>query len=156
MGKEWEDFRSALNVAIKHSGRAKMSIAAGIGISSGALSRIINGANGPSTDTIEKILAYFGYEDMWSFLKIGRPDVCQEQNAETLAVGMQLEDDDLPPEKKKLIADARMILACGNSVAVEALTHNIRYFAHAVTLEQRVMALEKKLSVISIRKEDAA
>lgn len=53
-----------------------------------------------------------------------------------------------PPELAELLEGARKVLTSGNPIAFDALERNIRYFSHAIEVENRMQAMESKLSEV--------
>ena len=47
---------------------------------------------------------------------------------------------------EELLEDARKILSSGNQAAIDALERNIRYFSHAIDLENRLNELENRMT----------
>jgi len=58
---------------------------------------------------------------------------------------------DEDPAVAELLELARKVLKSGNRVACEALERNIRYFAHAIEVEERFRRLESRLSALEER-----
>lgn len=54
--------------------------------------------------------------------------------------------DDVPT--RELLDSARKVLSSGNQMAAEALEKNIRYFAHAIEIENRLVRLEEEVRFI--------
>lgn len=50
-----------------------------------------------------------------------------------------------------LLNDARKILTSGNQAAIDALERNIRYFSHAIDVENRLMEIENRLAAVEKR-----
>lgn len=110
------------------------------GCSQGALSGLENDKAKPAAETIANLLRHTDIDIRW--LLTGEGAIYISSSGEGGPTG---ED----PEIIELLEGAKRVLKSGNPIAFDALERNIRYFDHAVAVEERLRETEAKMELMS-------
>ncbi len=108
------------------------------GVSTGNLNGLINDDNKPSSKFLARMLELFNVNINWLLTGNGSKYIKPDGHEE---------DED--PGTADLLARARRVLTSGNSVAVDTLERNIRYFDYAVTTEEKLRKTENRVKKLA-------
>ncbi len=111
----------------------------------------------PAAEHLIRIRDTYGVNLDWLLTGKGEPYLKSLEEGVALESDFQynLPDPDLeaPPDQSEsrldeVLALARKVLASDNHQAAEALEKNIRYFAHAAAVEERLASMEERLGAV--------
>jgi hypothetical protein len=128
---------------------------------------ILSGKRGPSVELIAGLHIYFSDKIFWlltgkgdRFGKIKDLQEVPKNPDESAAVAAIDESQRVPntmepqakfnlaPGAADLLQKAHAVLKSGNPVAIDAVAHNINYFAYAIESENRHKQMEKRLETL--------
>lgn len=129
------NFFKRLTLFVDELGMTQTEFADSVGISQGYLWYVLKGKKGPSVELIAGL--YNVYRDKFHWLVTGEEAVSRKDEKDTYIY------KDEYPEIADLLEGARKVLKSGNKVAYEVLERNIRYFSHAVSVEQKLKNIKE-------------
>lgn len=97
----------------------------------------------PKVDHIVRIHETYGVNINWLLVGTGEPYHRVNDNGELPTVDRA--------EIRDLLRLAKEVLTSDNELAAEALENNIRYFAHAIKVEKRLVDIESRLADLEMQ-----
>jgi transcriptional regulator with XRE-family HTH domain len=118
------------------------------GISQGSIFNYVEGRI-PSPENLTRICETFGVNMNWLLTGKGDPYMLEERDAPASEPRYEYNLPEMGADEtaqlNAVLDLAKQVLTSGNPQAADALEKNIRYFAHAVRVEERLTDMEGKL-----------
>lgn len=116
------------------------AFAKSLGFSQSYMSEVENGKTKPSLVLLYQISENTSINLHWLFTGEGK--MLREKNTNEAYLETSLDND---PEVAELLKGAKKVLKSGNKAAFDALQRNIRYFAHTIKVEERLVKIEQNM-----------
>jgi|LGVF01.1.fsa_nt_gb transcriptional regulator with XRE-family HTH domain len=133
-------FGSRLRIFRKHLRLNVEQFSGLLGISQSSLSAVENNKTKTSSQTIVNLVQNTDINIYWLFS--GKGTMLREKDTNEAYSETSLDND---PEVAELLEGAKKVLKSGNKAAFDALQRNIRYFAHTIKVEERLVKIEQNM-----------